>query len=100
MGAFNIGTGQSIAVAQVAAEIVQLLGSNSPLSITGAFRYGDIRHNFADMRKTTNAIGFVPRYEFRNGVQSFLTWAESQECCTIHYQSSLREMRDRGFLNG
>jgi dTDP-L-rhamnose 4-epimerase len=97
---FNVGTGQPTTVAQVANEIVGFFGSSSAVSITGSFRHGDIRHNFADMSKTNNATGFTPEYHFREGLQKFLSWAEAQDCSSIQYQSSLREMRDRGFLNG
>ena len=97
---FNVGTGRPTSVARVASEIVEFFHSASAVSITGSFRHGDIRHNFADMSKTSSAIGFTPRYTFREGLQKFLSWAETQNCSSMQYESSLREMRDRGFLNG
>jgi len=97
---FNVGTGEPINVLQVATEITRFFGGNSQVCITGAFREGDIRHNFADLSKVHHATGFTPRFRFREGLQRFLEWATEQGQVPMEYESSLREMRDRGLLNG
>jgi dTDP-L-rhamnose 4-epimerase len=100
-GPYNVGTGERTTVLQVANEIVRYFGNNTPISITGAFRQGDIRHNFADFAKTRAAIGFTPRYEFSEGLGKFLDWAEQQDGHQPGaYKSSLREMTERGLLHG
>jgi dTDP-L-rhamnose 4-epimerase len=97
---FNVGTGQRTSVLQVAQEIVQFFGSSAEISITGAFRQGDIRHNLADLSKIQQAIGFTPRFTFREGLQRFLAWAAAQDRLAAGYESSLHEMRERGMLHG
>jgi dTDP-L-rhamnose 4-epimerase len=97
---FNVGTGQPTNVIQVASEIVGFFGGNSTISVTGAFRQGDIRHNFADLSKIQRSTGFRARFNFRNGLQKFLEWATEQESVPVQYESSLREMRDRGLFDG
>jgi dTDP-L-rhamnose 4-epimerase len=97
---FNVGTGQRTTVLQVAKEIVQFFGSGSELFVVGAFRQGDVRHNFADLSKIRDAIGFAPRFPFREGLLRFLTWAAAQDRLPISYESSLREMRERGLFHG
>lgn len=97
---FNVGTGKRTSVLQVAKEIVKYFGSGSKISVTGAFRQGDIRHNFADLSKIRQAIGFTPRFEFGEGLKQFLAWAEGQDQSSAGYESSLFEMRDRGLLHG
>lgn len=97
---FNVGTGKRTSVLQVAKEIVKYFGSGSKISITGGFRQGDIRHNFADLSKIRRAIGFTPRFEFGEGLKQFLAWAEGQDQSSAGYESSLCEMRDRGLLHG
>jgi dTDP-L-rhamnose 4-epimerase len=97
---FNVGTGQRTSVLQVAKEIVRFFGSDSKITITGAFRQGDIRHNFADLHKIRQAIGFSPRFTFREGLKQFLEWATGQDGLSNGYESSLREMRERGLLHG
>jgi dTDP-L-rhamnose 4-epimerase len=97
---FNVGTGEATSVLQVATEIAGFFGGNSQVCITGAFREGDIRHNFADLSKVRHAAGFSPRFQFRNGLQKFLEWVIEQDQVPVEYESSLREMRERGLFNG
>jgi dTDP-L-rhamnose 4-epimerase len=96
----NIGTGTRTTVLQVAEEICQFFESSSPISVTGAFRQGDIRHNFADVSKSRKVLGFTPRFTFREGLERFLAWAASQDQRPAGYESSLRELRERGLLHG
>jgi dTDP-L-rhamnose 4-epimerase len=97
---FNVGTGKRTSVLQVAKEIVEYFGSSSKISITGAFRQGDIRHNFADLSKIRQAIGFAPQFTFGEGLQQFLSWVTGQDRSSAGYESSLLEMRERGLLHG
>jgi len=97
---FNIGTGQPTTVSHVAKEIVRFFGSNASISITGAFRQGDVRHNFADLSKVRQAIGFAPLFTLREGLPKFLDWAAEQDRTPAQYDSSLHELRERGLLHG
>lgn len=97
---FNVGTGQQTSVLQLAKEIVQFFESKSQLSVTGAFRVGDVRHNFADLTKIRRAIGFAPRFSFQEGLKQFLDWAAAQDRLPTTYESSLFELRERGLLHG
>jgi dTDP-L-rhamnose 4-epimerase len=100
-GKYNVGTGERTTVLQVANEIVRYFGSSAQISITGAFRQGDIRHNFADLSKTRDAIGFTARYGFSEGLERFLEWAADQNGHWAEaYRTSLREMAERGLLRG
>ncbi len=96
----NVGTEQRTTVLQVAEEIVRFFGSRSKISITGAFRQGDIRHNFAAIAKIQEMVGFVPRFNFREGLERFLSWAEAQIAVPAGYEASLQEMRERGLFHG
>jgi dTDP-L-rhamnose 4-epimerase len=98
--AFNVGTGQRTTVLQVAREITEFFGSSSEISITGAFRIGDIRHNYADISKLQSTMSFTPQFSFHEGLKQFLDWAEDREGVSVGYESSLREMRERGLLHG
>jgi dTDP-L-rhamnose 4-epimerase len=97
---FNVGTGLQTTVLQAAQEVAQFFGSNSKVIVTGAFRQGDIRHNFADLTRIRHATGYVPGFTFREGLELFLAWAATQEEVPVAYQNSLHEMRDRGLLRG
>jgi dTDP-L-rhamnose 4-epimerase len=100
IAAINVGSGERTTVYEVVKEIIRFFDSNSPISITGAFRKGDIRHNLADLSKLKSITGFEPKWNFRNGVCEFLTWAESQEVVVDKYEKSLREIRQKGLMHG
>lgn len=97
---FNVGTGKRTTVLEVAKEIVQYHEGRAHILITGAFRQGDIRHNFADLAKIRSSVDFVPRFNFRDGLQRFLDWTVAQSEVLTGYESSLQEMSERGLLNG
>ena len=59
------------------------------MSVTGEFRQGDIRHNYADLTKIQEAVGFSPQFTFREGLKKFLTSAEDQDATLVGYESSL-----------
>jgi dTDP-L-rhamnose 4-epimerase len=96
----NVGSGVGTTVAQVVEEIITYFQSKSPVSITGAFRVGDIRHSVADLDLVQRTLNFTPRWSFRDGVAQFLQWASAQEApAESGYVSSLREMQERGLYH-
>jgi dTDP-L-rhamnose 4-epimerase len=96
----NVGTGQRTTVLQVAKDIAQHFDGPSAISITGAFRHGDIRHNFAELTKVRRTTGFVPQFTFEQGLRSFLEWAAAQNQSSSQHALSLDELRERGLLHG
>ncbi len=96
----NVGSGQKTTVREVVQEIIEFFNSTSPVSINGAFREGDIRHNIADLTKVRQVLNFEPQWKFREGVREFLSWAASEEVSTNKYEKSLKEMRARGLMHG
>jgi dTDP-L-rhamnose 4-epimerase len=95
----NVGSGRRTSVLEIAEQIVCLLRSTSAVKVNGSFREGDIRHNYADTGKARSSIGFEPQWIFREGLQEFLTWAQSQEVNASRYESSLAETREHGILH-
>jgi dTDP-L-rhamnose 4-epimerase len=93
--ALNVGSGVCTSVSEVVANIISFFGSASAVSITGAFRQGDIRHCFADLGAAKRILGFTPKWGFREGLAKFLEWASTQEAVESGYISSLQEMKER-----
>jgi dTDP-L-rhamnose 4-epimerase len=77
-GIFNAGTGSFVTVYEIAGLLKEKFLSPSKLEITGDFRYGDIRHNFADTRLTGNKLGFVPEVSLDRGLDRFVEWVNSR----------------------
>ena len=99
--ALNVGSGTATRVIEVAREISGYYGGSSEVKISGAFRVGDIRHNLADLQRIQAALGYVPKWSFKQGLYKFLDWAEGKQTgSSSAYQQSLAEMRDKGLLHG
>ena len=98
----NVGSGIPITVKEVANEIIFYLKSNSKIKISGTFREGDIRHNFADLTKVKSILDFNPKWHFNEGLHKFIDWALTQKDIPANvndYQQSLIELKRRGLLN-
>jgi dTDP-L-rhamnose 4-epimerase len=99
VGALNVGSGQATTVRTVAEEIKAFFGSSSEISVTGAFRMGDIRHNIADMTECERVLGRLPGVAFREGLGNFLAWASGQAPQDkAAYLRSVDELAARGLM--
>ena len=76
--AFNIGTGVATDVLTVANTLKKYYGIDVPITVSGNYRLGDIRHNFADITKARKLLGFEPRWSFDKGIEQFCRWVDSQ----------------------
>lgn len=94
----NIGTGIATNVLSVAKLLVKAYQKDVPIIISGDFRVGDIRHNFADLNKARQLLAFKPKVSFRKGMREFTTWVLTQPRINNHFDQSLQEMKEKGFL--
>ena len=95
---FNVGTGEATDVLTVADELIKNYGSNTKVNITGNYRLGDIRHNYADLTKIRSLLGFTPKYNFEIGIKEFTTWVLTQEVKESRYEESIAEMKEKGLF--
>ncbi len=65
---FNVGAAAPIDVLTVAQTLLREYNSTVTCAITGNFRLGDIRHNYADLTKTRALLGYEPKYHFDEGI--------------------------------
>lgn len=97
--AYNVGSGVATSVVEVAGTLKQIYGAPGELNVTGDFRLGDIRHNFADVTKIRNELAFQASVSFREGAERFCEWVRSQTIEDSGYERSVSEMRARGLMN-
>lgn len=97
-GIFNVGTGVPISVLTVAETLARHLGCPADSAISGNFRLGDIRHNYACIAKIRDRLGFEPEWDFDRGIAAFAQWVLASAPAEIGYERSLLEMRQRGLL--
>ncbi len=93
---FNVGLGQAIDVSSVADTLVKAYGSNFKIIISGNYRLGDIRDNYADLTKIKAKLGFEPKVSFEEGIRKFTAWVEKQEVVEDKYENSIDEMKRKG----
>jgi dTDP-L-rhamnose 4-epimerase len=95
---FNVGSGAATDVLTIASILQRLLGRDVPTTVTGQFRLGDIRHNFADLTKIRDTFGFQPSVSIEEGLRRFAEWVHAEPVGADGYERSLEELKARGLL--
>lgn len=93
---FNVGTGVPINVLEVAQGLCEAYGVEVPMIVSGNYRIGDIRHNYADLTKIKKMLGFSPKVTFKQGLSLFADWVNTQEIGADNYLRSITEMKEKG----
>jgi dTDP-L-rhamnose 4-epimerase len=93
---FNVGSGAQTDVMTLAKLLVESYSSNVSIRVTGEFRLGDIRDNYADLTKIKNKLGFTPKTKFADGISQFTDWVNTQSIAQDDFERSITEMKARG----
>jgi dTDP-L-rhamnose 4-epimerase len=97
-GIFNVGTGEATDVIAVVNELLANYNASVPVKISGNYRLGDIRHNFADLTKIKSKLGFEPKVTFKQGIKKFVEWVNTQAIQSDKYSESINEMKEKGLF--
>lgn len=95
---FNVGSGEPTNVLTVVEHLRKNLGAGGGYRVSGEFRLGDIRHNYADLTKISKRLGYAPQVSFSEGIKRFAAWVVDQGPSESAYDESLAEMRGRGLM--
>lgn len=93
---FNVGFGEPTDVFTVAETLKNAYNSDSAIHISGNYRLGDIRHNYADLTLIKNRLGFTPHVSFQEGIARFTKWVNTQQIQHDRYEKSIKEMKEKG----
>ena len=93
---FNVGTGVATDVLTVARTLIEKYEIDVPVTISGNFRLGDIRHNYADITAARTILGFEPKWSFSDGIGEFVKWVNEQGVQEDKYEASIEEMKKKG----
>jgi dTDP-L-rhamnose 4-epimerase len=77
-GAFNVCTGRSTSVIEIARVLAERLGKDIEPETVGRYRAGDIRHCFGDPAAAARALGFRAGITLESGLDELLAWADGQ----------------------
>ncbi len=93
--AFNIGSGTSRAIVDVARTIGRVLGRKIEPEMTHDYRKGDIRHCFADISAAKSVLGYAPQVSLDDGLCELAEWLKGQSAtdCT---ERAREELQARG----
>jgi dTDP-L-rhamnose 4-epimerase len=77
--AFNVGSGQSASVREIASRMAAVLDTDdTEPQITGNYRVGDIRHCFADISHAQDLLGYRPQMALDAGLMELAGWLSGQ----------------------
>jgi dTDP-L-rhamnose 4-epimerase len=77
-GAFNIGSGRSVTIKEVAQLLAEALGVPIEPEITGECRIGDVRHCFPDISAAREVLGYRPTTQLEAGLREFVGWLKGR----------------------
>ncbi|WP_460137211.1 NAD-dependent epimerase/dehydratase family protein [Pseudomonas sp. S1_E04] len=97
--AINVGSGVATSVRTVAQELTRAFGKEPNVVVTGQFRVGDIRHNYADITRLKNLLGLEPKVSLKEGLQRFANWVLEQPLPEDQLEKANKELRDRKLMN-
>ncbi len=92
----NVGSGIPISVLKTAQTIKNLFSSSAEINVTGQYRVGDIRHNYADLTRVSGVLDWKPKINFDRGLSTFVDWVKQQPIGPDLYEQSISEMSAKG----
>jgi dTDP-L-rhamnose 4-epimerase len=94
----NVGSGEPTSVLSVARLLQQTMGSSIEPHVTGQYRLGDIRHNFADISRLESVTGFRPQISLEDGLRRFTDWVMKQPVPQDLLDQANAELKARGLM--
>jgi dTDP-L-rhamnose 4-epimerase len=94
--AVNVASGRSVSVYELAEQLARVMGKDriGP-RVTGIYRFGDIRHCFADISLARDALGFEPSVGLEQGMEDLAGWLDGQ-VTTDRAEDAVHELSKRG----
>ena len=94
---FNVGSGESITIKDLAELIISIYKSPANVEITNQYRKGDIRHCFGDLTKIAKQVGWTPRVDRAEGLRELIAWSETAESKDT-FDEAARILKQKGVI--
>jgi dTDP-L-rhamnose 4-epimerase len=99
----NVGSGVQVSVETIARSLrSQFRDSTAPILVSGQYRLGDIRHNYADITAIRRLLAFVPKVSLEEGIARFVGWVKAQRMVQNGAEDGLdranKELIERGLM--
>ena len=95
---FNVGAGVATHVLAIANKLQTLFDITVPTTISRQYRVGDIRHNYADLKKIEKILKFRPKVSIEQGLAKFVEWVKTEQIQNDLYEKSLEELKSKGLF--
>jgi dTDP-L-rhamnose 4-epimerase len=93
---FNVASGAHYTVGEAAAKVAAAVGKPGlEPQITGQYRFGDIRHCYADISHAAELLGYRPRVTLHDGLGELAEWLCGQ-VAEDRIEAARAEMTSRG----
>jgi dTDP-L-rhamnose 4-epimerase len=92
---FNVGSGHSRTILEIATSVIDVLNAPVEPVITGKYRFGDIRHCFADISKARRLLRYEPRVRFEEGLAELANWLAGEQA-QDNFMAAAAELHARG----
>lgn len=96
---FNVGGGKPISIKYIAEILSKYINPDIKPTITNKYRYGDIRHCFADISKISTDLGYKPTIKFEEGIKELIEWVKTQRGkVKDKYSAANNELKEKGLI--
>ncbi len=92
-GVYNVGTGISVSIKDIAQTLIELNNSNVEPKITQSFRAGDNRHDFSNIDKIKKDLKFNVKWSLKDGMEKLVGWSQTQEAIDKFEEAEKERMK-------
>jgi dTDP-L-rhamnose 4-epimerase len=90
----NVGTGNSVAIGELASILARRLGKDILPLLPGEFRPGEMRALISDISRI-GELGFTPKVTLEEGVDRYIGWIAEQGDIGEYFSAAERRLRQR-----
>ncbi len=95
----NVGANRPVTILEVAQIILNLSGATGPVPCaTQTYRFGDIRHCFADISRIRKLLGWRPEVSIEDGFRELMDWSGTVKAVD-RFDQATKELERYGLLN-
>jgi dTDP-L-rhamnose 4-epimerase len=91
---FNVGTGNAVAIGDLASLLADRLGRPIAPNMPGEYRPGEMRALISDISRLAE-LGFRPETDLQTGIDRYLAWIGEQGSVAEYFSAAERRLRAR-----
>ncbi|MGF1573757.1 MAG: NAD-dependent epimerase/dehydratase family protein [Sumerlaeia bacterium] len=92
---YNVGAAQPLSIREIAERLAEVMNVDFAPELAGKYRFGDIRHCYADVTRAREAFGFEAKIDFNTGLAEYMEWLANQSAVDSVEQAN-RELQTKG----